>query len=100
MVLCNNFNLSNLEMCIYLIRFYQNIYTDTNKWIFLALLQKRSLYVSRTMLDDLRVKKSNNSVHGFSCTTDLLATSRSITITQVGQDNPATVPGYRAVLLF
>ncbi len=50
---------------------------------------------ARTILDDLRVKKSNNSVHGYSCTTDLLA--RSITITQ---DNPGTVPGYRAVLLF
>eukprot|EP01050_Picozoa_sp_SAG11_P037792 SAG11_NODE_15085_length_589_cov_1.912245_1_plen_43_part_01 len=41
---------------------------------------------SRTIVDDLRVKKSNNSVQGYSCTTDLLATSRSITITPVGQD--------------
>ena len=74
MVLCNNFNLSNLEMCIYLIRFYHNIYTDTNKWIFLLFYKNEVCMGVRTILDDLRVKKSNNSVHGYSCTTDLLAT--------------------------
>ena len=84
-------------MCIYLIRFYHNIYTDTNKWIFLLFYKNEVCMGARTILDDLRVKKSNNSVHGYSCTTDLLATSRSITITQ---DNPGTVPGYGAVLLF
>ena len=97
MVLCNNFNLSNLEMCIYLIRFYHNIYTDTNKWIFLLFYKNEVCMGARTILDDLRVKKSNNSVHGYSCTTDLLATSRSITITQ---DNPGTVPGYLGTELY
>eukprot|EP01050_Picozoa_sp_SAG11_P037402 SAG11_NODE_14730_length_591_cov_4.316733_1_plen_111_part_00 len=35
LVLFYNFDLSNLEMCIYLIRFYHNVYTNSNKWIFL-----------------------------------------------------------------
>ena len=62
-------------------RFYHNIYTDTNKWIFLLFYKNEVCMGARTILDDLHVKKSNNSVHGYSCTTDLLATSRSITIT-------------------